>query len=320
MKFNLIPLSLFLAVFIAAGLNSCKDIIEPSLKDRSITPEAPANGYNSANYNVNFWWDEVDDALKYRLQVVSPKFDSVGTLVLDTVVKTNKFTINLNPGEYQWRVRAENGSSQTVYSTPKSFRILYSSIKQQQVKLGSPGNGLLTNQAGVAFQWGDVYGATKYHLQIDTNSFSDENTLVYNQVIPGQQFNFSFPKDQTYQWRVRAENDTAQALWSTISQITYDHTPPPKVVLSLPAKGQTVNSPVTLQWNSALTAAKYKLYVFKADSVTAYNATFPVLLSNTSYVFTPTSNPGGTIYWKVSGIDAAGNEGPTSDIRSFVLQ
>lgn len=321
MKFSLIPLYLFSFILLSGALSSCKDIIEPSLKGRTVNPQAPANNYQSATYTTDFWWDEMDDALKYRLQVVSPKFDSAGYLALDTVIKVNKFAINLSPGQYQWRVRAENGSSQSPYSQPRSFTIFYSSIKQQKVKLGSPAGGSVTNQSSVTFQWGDLYGATKYRLQVDTNGFANESALVYTTVIPGLGINFNVAKDQTYQWRVRAENDTAQAQWSAISQFTYDHTPPNKPTLSLPANNQTVGSPVTLQWNITPTAVKYRLFVLKADGTTTFSSAYPALLGNvTTYQLTLSANPGTTVYWKVSAIDAAGNEGAASDPRSFILQ
>ncbi|PTQ92446.1 hypothetical protein C8P68_11246 [Mucilaginibacter yixingensis] len=319
MKLNLIPYYLMLMVLVGGLASSCKEFIESDISGSKIQPEAPGNNYQSANYNVQFWWDQVDDALTYRLQVVAPKFDSVSRLVLDTVVKTNVFSINLEPGVYQWRVQAENGSSKTAFSTGRNFTIFFSSIKQQKVQLTSPANGFLTNQATIAFQWGSLYGATKYRLEIDTNSFADENTLVYNQVTPAQQLNFNFQKDQTYQWRVRAENDTAQAQWSAINTMTYDHTPPNRVNLTAPANNQSLSLPASLQWSATTTATKYKLYVLRADSTTLYNSTFPVALSTTNYNFN-LGTTGETIYWKVSAIDAAGNEGQASTLRHFVIQ
>jgi len=63
---------------------------------------------------------------------------------------------------------------------------------------------------------GSLFGATQYRFEIDTNNFANKNALLSNQVIPGQQLNFTFPQDQSYQWRVRAENNTVQSRWSAI--------------------------------------------------------------------------------------------------------
>jgi hypothetical protein len=306
-------------LFISSLLYSCKDFIEPSIKDRQVTLNAPANNAQSTNYTVNFWWEEVEDALKYRLLIVTPKFDTVSVLVADTVIKGNKFAISLSPGTYQWRVRAENGSTQTAYSAPRQFTVLFSSIKQQKVQLGAPANNLLTNQPTLTFTWGNMYGATKYRLQLDTNSFTDETKLVYNQLTPAQQITYILRKEKAYQWRIRAENDTAQSQWSNINNFNYDHTPPAPVTLVAPANSQSVSLPVALQWNPATTATAYKVYVFKGDSTSKYNNSFPVQINTTTYNFNQGSF-GERIYWKVTAIDAAGNESTASIMRSFILQ
>ncbi|WP_448698211.1 hypothetical protein ACFGVR_15440 [Mucilaginibacter sp. AW1-3] len=305
--------------FSAVLFSACSEFIEPSINSSKVYLEAPGNNYPSTSYTMNFWWDQVDNALSYRLQIVSPRFDSVAYLVTDTLIKKNTFVLTMNPGKYQWRVRAENGSSQSPYAESRSFTVLYSSIKQQSVLLSSPANGLITNQSPVTLQWTSVYGATKYQLEIDTNNFVNESAVLLNQVYPGLQVNYTFPKDQTYQWRVRAQNDTAQAKWSAINTISYNRTPPGMVTLIAPINKQTVGSPVSLQWNSTSKAVKYKVYVLKSDSTTLYNAGFPAVTTATNYSF----NLGATgehVYWKVTAIDAAGNEGLPSVLRSFILQ
>jgi len=317
------PKPLFcLFVMLTAGmaiLSSCNEIIEPSLSKQQVQPEAPVDQYQSSSYTVNFWWDAVDHALSYHLQVVSPSFAAPGGLVLDTVVRNYRFSYTLVPGSYQWRVMAENGSSQTAWSSQRSFTVVAGSIKQQSVQLTSPSNNLVTSQSPYTFQWGSLYGATAYQFEIDTNNFANESAIVSGQVIPGQQLSFTFPKDQTYQWRVRAQNDTAQALWSPVYIITYDHTPPGQVTLVAPASGTTLSLPVALSWNSVATTVKYKLYVYQSDGTTAYNSSFPMLLTGTGYSFNLGSS-GNTVYWMVTALDAAGNESQASAKNSFVVQ
>jgi hypothetical protein len=317
MKPGLLPFFLF-AIF-CVQLISCKDIIEPDISKRVVILDAPGDQYQSASYSINFLWEPVDDALTYHLQIVTQTFNNVGALALDTLVKSNKFTINLSPGSYQWHVRAENGSSKTQYSTPRNLIILQSSIKQQAVQLSSPANNFLTNQSAILFQWGSLYGATKYQLQLDTNNFADTTKLVINQVTSGQQLNFTFSRDQVYQWRVRAENDTAMAMWSAVNLITYDHTPPAQVSVIAPANNLSVSLPVSLQWSPVSSAVKYRLYAFKSDSVTTYSTSFPAVLTTNGYSFS-TGTSGDRVYWKITAIDAAGNEGQASILRSFILQ
>jgi hypothetical protein len=309
----------YFVLALSALIWSCTDIIEPSISKQQVTLEAPANQYQSTTYTINFWWDAINNALSYHLQVVSQTFASPGGLILDTIVNTYKFSATLNPGNYQWRVLAENGSTQTAWSNPRSFTIVAGSITQQSVQLTAPSNNLLTNKNPYIFQWGSLYGANAYQFEIDTNNFVNESADVSNQLISGQQLSFTFPKAQTYQWRVRAQNDTAQAQWSPVYTITYDNIPPGQVTLTAPLNAATVPIPVTLQWNPVATAVKYKLYVYQSDQVTPYNSSFPMILTSTSYSFDLGSS-GNTIYWMVTALDAAGNESVASTIDNFVLQ
>ncbi|MGY3214550.1 hypothetical protein [Mucilaginibacter sp. HD30] len=159
----------------------------------------------------------------------------------------------------------------------------------------------------------------KLNCVFDTNSFADESKLVYNQAIPGLQFTYTFPKDQTFQWRVRAENDTTKADWSAINAMLYYHTPPGPVSITAPTNNQQVSTPASLKWGTTATAAKYKLYVFKSDSSTVYNNTFPTVTTSTTYSFNA-GTLGERIVWKVAAVDAAGNAGQATALRSFVLR
>jgi hypothetical protein len=67
------------------------------------------------------------------------------------------------------------------------------------------------------------------------------------------------------------------------------------------------------------TTANYKLYVYKSDSTTLYNNTYPMLLNTGGYSFNA-GTTGDRIYWKVTAVDAAGNESRPGELRSFVLQ
>lgn len=309
-------ITIFLSA-LALTMSSCKDIIEPSLNGKTVSLAAPGDQSKSTSYTINFWWNEVEDALDYRLQAVTGTFNNPDRLVLDTVIKSNKFTHSFAPGEYQWRIQAQNGSSKTAFSAPKSFTILLGTIKGQLVQLRAPTNNLSTNQSPLILEWSDLYGATKYHIEVDTNNFADEKVLVLDQAIPGLQISFNSSKDKLYQWRVRAENDTAKAEWSLVNNFTLDRTPPAAVSLTSPADGQQGRLPINLQWGSVTSATRYKLYVFKNDISTPYTG-FPMTINGTSYNFN-TGAIGDKFYWKIAAVDAAGNEGTASALRSFVL-
>lgn len=309
-----LPKIIFLLLLLLTG---CKEFFEPSIEKRNVVLLAPVNGTESVQYAQSFWWEQVEDALKYRLQVVSPTFAGTARLVLDTLITADKFNFTLDPGNYEWRVRAENGSSQTPYTT-SAFVIYASSIKQQQPQLQLPANNSVTNVSNATFKWLKLYGADKYHLEIDTNNFADEKVLFFDKTVTTLEYNVPFTRDKLYQWRVKALNDTAESKWSGVQNITFDSTPPAAVVLAAPAFGSAVSSPVAIRWNAVATAAKYQLYIYKSDQKTPYTTAFPMTLTGTSYTFTGVL--GEKIYWEVRAIDAVGNTGDYSEFWNFTVQ
>lgn len=285
-------------------LTSCKEFIEPSVENRKVVLLAPSNGTETNDYTQIFWWEKVEDALSYRLQVVSSDFNHIQKLVLDTLIKgSTKFKSSLDPGKYEWRVKAQNGSSSTAYTTA-AFTIYSTSITEQQVQLDGPANNTITNQANVSLKWLKLFGADSYRIQIDDSGggFQDNTTLFVDKTTSNLQYPVTFTQDKVCQWRVRALSGTSVSKWSVIQNISFDSTPPPVVQLSSPVNNTVVPSPVTLTWIAPGDAKKYMLYVYKSDSTQLYNGTFPVTTTRLSYVFTSTI-PSEKVFWEVRAID-----------------
>lgn len=310
---NIIRSILILSLFV-----SCSDVIETDLGKSGITVLAPANNAINPNYVQTFWWEYVDGVSSYELQIVKPSFDSVLALVVDTNIQGNKFSISLLPGNYQWRVKAKNGSSETPYII-RNLSIVISSLSGQTLIVISPANLIESNSLSQNFIWQSLYGATRYRFQLDTLLFNDETDLVYNNTLPGTTINYTFLNDGIYQWRVRAENDTANSLWSDIKTLTIDRVAPSKVELLSPINNSTNDQPILLSWNTQSDANYYKLYVYKSDSTSLFNSSFPLKVTNTNSSFAlGTSSQ--KLYWQVSAVDKAGNEGEKSTKRSFIVQ
>lgn len=298
-------------------MGGCTEFIEPSIDDHNVQLMAPADGVETAQYDQTFWWTEVEDALMYRLQIVSPDFEKTAFLVLDTLVERNRFSISLDPGAYSWRVRAENGSSNTKY-TEASFVVFNSTLSTQTPLLGLPLNRTLSNSKNMVFNWLKLYGANAYQLQIDTNNFSDESAVVLNQTQPGLDYRFVFDKDNVYQWRVKALNDTAQSKWSEVREVIYDVTAPAAVKLSSPANNSIQARTVVLRWAASASAARYKVSVFKSDKTTYYSTDYPKIQNGLSFTFEAVS--GEQVFWSVAAIDAIGNVSAESEKWGFSIQ
>ncbi|HXB10121.1 MAG TPA: hypothetical protein VNW04_23520 [Puia sp.] len=101
----------------------CKEVFEKSLDKSHVTLLGPANNLVSGSANQSFFWQPIDSGINYELQVVSPTFDSIGQVVADTVAARNLLPLSLEPGKYQWRVRAFNSSSSTPFSAPWTLTV-----------------------------------------------------------------------------------------------------------------------------------------------------------------------------------------------------
>ncbi|RQO80221.1 hypothetical protein DBR40_00970 [Pedobacter sp. KBW01] len=299
-------------------LAGCSEFIEPSIENRKIEVLAPANKLETNSYQQTFWWNPMADALFYRLQVVSPKFDSVSKLVLDTLITKEKFVYTMDPGKYEWRVRGENGSSVSDY-TKRSLVIFPSSLTEQSVQLTVPSSGLYFSKPEIRYEWLKLFGATVYRLQVDNNNFLDEKNMTLNITTSNLGFLQTLSQEGTYQFRVRAENATENSKWSTVRTFSYDATGPEKVSLSSPINKQLVSRPVRLVWNRMADAERYEVSVYKSDEQTPYSKSYPQIVTSTEHVF-DAGEIGETIAWRVRAFDKAGNAGAYSEIRTFTIQ
>ncbi|MDN3588078.1 fibronectin type III domain-containing protein [Pedobacter aquatilis] len=295
----------------------CSEFFEPSLKDTRITLLAPADSLETSEYRQSFWWTGNADAIFYRLQVVKPSFDKAATLILDTVITQDKFIYTLEPGKYQWRVRAENGSSQSEYSV-KSFEVFPSSLSAQTLQVLNPLNTLMTTNESVKYDWLRLFGSKHYRLQVDTASFLDTTKLVLDVLSENLSFTQTLKKEGRYEFRVRAENDAQRSRWSEVRYFVFDKTPPEQVILRYPANRQGLAKNIRLQWQDNADAEKYELAVYKSDSVTLFQS-FPQITGSNAASFNQ-GDAGEQIIWRVRALDRAGNKGAFSSFFSFTIQ
>ncbi|GAB4160265.1 MAG: hypothetical protein Tsb0033_15940 [Winogradskyella sp.] len=113
-------LKLLLVTFL---LISCEEIIEVvDISNDNVVVLAPTDTSTLTITDINFSWEAIEDAEQYKLQIATPNFESANQIVLDTTITTTNFNQNLELGNYEWRVRAENSDYQTAFSI-QSFTI-----------------------------------------------------------------------------------------------------------------------------------------------------------------------------------------------------
>jgi hypothetical protein len=310
--------SILLLTILTVLMYSCKDIIEEDLGKKNVVLLAPADTTKVSTLNITFWWEETEGALGYRLQVVTPSFDRVENLVLDTFVNQTTFAYSFFPGNFQWRLRAENGSSSTPYAV-RSFTIDSAlDLRNQIVILKSPANNFLSNKTNHKFQWNKIVIADEYRFEILD---SDNTILEIKPSLTTDTTSYTFPSDGEYVWRVQASNDKGESTVYSSRNITVDQTPPGLPILISPKNDSILNNrSFTLNWQRAgqagvvVNQVSDSLYIYTDNTMTTVVRS--VLTEQTSY---SDSLDFGDYYWRVRSIDAAGNKSNFTTLFRFVL-
>lgn len=291
----LMALSAILGLFSMVG---CEEFIEINLEGKQITILAPVNNTVTSNFTQTFWWEEVKGAENYQLQIVKPNFIAIQQLILDTTIVTTKFFYTLQPGTYQWRLRAKNSSSQTEYFT---FNLTIDStlnLSGQPVILTSPTDNYYTNSFSNTFSWQTMPNADSYILQILSGA-----TVISTQTSTALVSNYTFTAQGVYQWRVFAQNATSNSSYYTRT-ITIDTLKPDVPVLSYPLNDTITADPIPFEWNSVELGISYQILI-STDS-TFSSVTKDTITSNNFYDFY-NATIGTYYFWKVRSIDNASN-------------
>jgi hypothetical protein len=170
------------------------------------------------------------------------------------------------------------------------------------------------------FSWNPVSGADKYNFVLATDSAF--NSPVYS--LNGTKNTRATPDktvpNGTYYWRVQAvdvngnvsgwsESRSIEKLWANTPSLT---APDDGATISFPGE------PLVLRWDAVPGAAKYSVEIATdpalSNLVTSGSDPVVIQATNLAPALLLASN---TYYWAVTPVDAQGNEGEQSEVRSF---
>jgi hypothetical protein len=217
---------------IISFLASCSEIIEPTLEKDKVNIIAPTDSLSNL-YSQTFYWEKLENATRYQIQIASPSFQQAQRIITDTSTTAINFKITLVPAKYQFRIRAFNNSSNTDW-TYKSIKIDSADLYSQTLILDAPINELYTNLSTLQLKWQSVFGAAKYKIQIDTvGSFN--SSYLTTKTTPSIYYNLLNIKNETaYYWRVKALNTSDSTDWSDAYYFVYDNTAPSAIASAMP--------------------------------------------------------------------------------------
>jgi len=114
--------------------------------DNIVTLSSPAANLITNSTSQNLGWQSVLGASNYQVQVM----DNSSAILSDQTVTSTSLNYTFAQGNYQWRVRASNGTEQTLYT---SRSILVDSVVPNTPLLSSPANATSLPDGDVTFQW-----------------------------------------------------------------------------------------------------------------------------------------------------------------------
>lgn len=294
---------------------SCEDILEEDITNDTVQIVYPTEGVTVESNVTQFQWNTLDGADDYRVQV----FKDNQFIIFDTLVNTNKATLPLIQGDYQWRVRGENSAYQSNYSFPTYFYVEESDdLTNQQVVLTAPSSTFATNLNTITLSWGILTAADYYEVEV-TNTTSGNIVFTQNNITTTNvTLNSShITADGQYLWKVRAYNTTTTTQTQFASRsFLVDTVVPNQPQNNLPSNNasQTVNQTITFSWTIpsdsgvVQSSISYEFQIASDVNFTTILLTSPVSGTSTQQSLANT----GIYYWRVRAKDAAGNVGAYS--------
>lgn len=145
----------------------------------------PANNSTTKTALQKLSWDAIIGATAYQLQVL----DENSTVVKEQSTAATLINFTFDEGKYTWKVRASNGTAQTLYT---SRAILIDTKAPNTPTLSSPANASTTTSTDINFQWSrtPIAGsAEKDSIYVYTESaltnlnFKDKGNSPYNKTM-----------------------------------------------------------------------------------------------------------------------------------------
>ncbi|MBT1710554.1 hypothetical protein KK062_20080 [Fulvivirgaceae bacterium PWU5] len=202
----LVSLLLFV---LTLAVTCCDDILETDLSDDTVTLRLPADGVTQTDsVAVLFWWEELEGASTYELQVVSPDNTNPQSLLIDTLVTKPQFSMTLPAGQYQWCVRGVNSGYKTEFVCRTITITETDPIPPKEiVVLQYPANNVtLKGTQKINFTWSPLVDASEYNLLIVFPNRQSQQLLKLDSALTGTKVLWELTPGE-YEWCVKATHE-----------------------------------------------------------------------------------------------------------------
>lgn len=276
----------------------------------------PADGAPNMSMPFTLDWNDVATADWYRVAVDDN--DNFSSPEIDEQPSSSQYqvTSGLTDGvKYYWRVMVHDHCGNSVWSPRRSFTMECPTPGVPTLEL--PPNGVTDVSQPVTWDWSDVSGASKYHIQVDDDP-AFGSLIVNNSNRIASDYTWGGLEDATqYYWRVRAGNDCGSwSGWSGVRDFTTECVVLGPPTLSGPPdeEGLDVRVPVVLTWGDVAGATDYDVRV--SDDEMFNNIIAENIHASSGYTIEYPLQAGTWYYWEVRTNNACG-DGDWSDTWEF---
>lgn len=307
---------IFILCFIAILTACTKDFIVKDIKNDTVDVIAPANNLKTPNNSITFWWNELDGAETYNLQIVKPSFSSIIQLIVDTTITGNKFNHTFTPGTYEWRIKASNGGGSTAYTTRTLVIDTTSNLHYVTVSLITPAANYKTSSFTTLFSWNILPAATSYNLRVtDPNGFE---TIINTS---NTTYTLSFTLPGTYSWKVQGQNAFTLSNFSEIRSFKIDNVAPAPPGFTFPAANGSATLLDSLKWVRNSNDVMFDSLFMSTDSFSSQIVHMEIHALKIAISDVVPSLSGGGVYyfWRLKSIDSTGNRSVLSVPKKFKL-
>ncbi len=314
---------------ILSSIGSCSEIFEGDLGDDTLVVISPSADLETVNTQVQFVWEELEDATSYHLRIAKPDFANLTNLEMDSSIVGNTFQMTLNPGKYEWRLQAKNAITESNTVSGKIHIDSTADLSALAINLFSPADQIYTNQLVQTFSWEEMYNADVYNFKLE---HVDTTVLVSNYTSESISMNFTY--DGAYTWEVTGKNNLSQTETDPTSRRFIVDTYNPLIPSNLNPVDQASipllqggDSLVTLSWSGEIpetdvAPVKDRFQVSTSNGFQGQTIIYDEELSTSTTaerekdikILLP-----GTYYWRVKSDDEAQNSSDFTAVSSFVV-
>ena len=276
----------------------------------------PTNHSTDVSIPVQLVWKKAKDASSYKVALsTSSDFPSASVFEFttsDTTVPSTSLTTLTDGTKYYWRVQSVNNTETASWSEVWDFTTTAPKVLPDSVTLVFPPDHSMPTVKvdelppyGLHLQWNKVVGATKYIVEIATDSLM--NAMVLRDSTSDTSKFFEADRDSTYWWRVRAVNENGVGPWSShwmFSKVVYLDVPSQPSIngLTLLTSPNPASGTVTLTIDNSNDFSQGVLIISDVTGKIVYSLSLNLVKGKNNYYWDTDSHPNGLyLYRLISG-------------------